>query len=235
MNVRPITSLDKYARITGALYLIIIICGMSSEMFVRAVLIDWNDPDATVANIAANPMLFRLGFISDLIMVMSDVAVALTFYVLLKHVSNAMALMAALFRLVQSAILGMNLLNYFQPIILLENNGKGLDPEQVNALVMQHLFAHDYGYLVALVFFALSCIVLGYLLYKSPLFPGILGVLLIIAAGGYLIDSFTNFLFPAHAPLTEWLVVVSALVGEVGLCFWLLIKGVKKDVDASAY
>lgn len=219
----------KYARITGLFYLVIIVCGMASELFVRERLILWDNAAETVANIIANPMLFRLGFVSDLVMVICDVVVALTFYLLLKHVSTALSVLAALFRLMQSSILGTNLLNYYKPILLLQEEGykHAMDTESLNAQVLMYLQAHNYGYLLALVFFALSCIVLGYLIYRSPLFPGILGVLFIIAALGYLIDSFTNFLFPEYSTVTEWIVVVSALVAEVGLCLWLLIKGVK--------
>ena len=230
-NDFSIKSLNKYARTTGILYLIIIICGMSSEMFVRIPLINWDDPETTVANIIANPMLFRFGFVSDLVMVICDVAVALTFYILLKHVNSVLSSLAALFRLMQSSILGMNLLNYYQPILIVQDDRykNAIADELLNTQVMMHLNAHNHGYLLALVFFALSCIVLGYLIYKSPLFPGILGILLVIAAFGYLIDSFTNFLFPDYSMVTEWIVLVSALVAEVGLCLWLLVKGVRNS------
>ena len=65
-------SMKQYGRITGLLYLVIIVCGMFSEMFVRASLIVPGDAASTVANITSNLMLFRIGFISDLLMVMAD-------------------------------------------------------------------------------------------------------------------------------------------------------------------
>ena len=222
-------TLKKYGRVTGLLYLVIILCGMYSEMFVRASLIVTGDAASTVTNILANSMLFKTGFISDLIMVMADVAVALTFYVLLKPVNNALAMLAALFRLTQSSILGINLLNHFKASILLSdaNYMSGLGSDALNAQVMLNISAHSYGYLIALVFFALSCIILGYLFLKSPLFPSVLGILLPIAGAGYLIDSFMNFLYPEYAHVTEVIVIVSAVIAELGLCIWLLIKGVK--------
>lgn len=223
--------LKKYGRVTGLLYLVIIICGMYSEMIVRATLIIPGEAATTVTNIILNSMLFRMGFISDLIMVIADVGVALTFYILLKPVNNGLALLAALFRLTQSSILGINLLNHFKAIILLSDPSYEtlLGKDQLSAQVMLHLNAHSYGYLIALVFFALSCIILGYLFYKSSLFPKAFGILLPIAGAGYLVDSFTNFLFPEFASVTEMIVIVSALVAEVGLCLYLIIKGVNSQ------
>ena len=64
------------ARTAGVLYLIIIISGLFSEVFVRTGIIVPGDATTTAANIESNTFLFRIGFISDLIMVMSDVGVA---------------------------------------------------------------------------------------------------------------------------------------------------------------
>ena len=228
-NVLSTSSFKTYGRITGLLYLVIIICGMFTEMFVRATLIVPGEAGATVSNILSNLMLFRMGFVSDLTMVVADVTVALTFYILLKPVHNGLALLAALFRLTQSSILGINLLNHFNAIILLSDNTyqELLGNNTLQAQVMFYLSAQSYGYLIALVFFAFSCIILGYLMYQSPLFPSIFGVLLPMAGLGYLIDSFTNFLYPEYGSLTEYLVVISALVAEVALCLYLIVKGVK--------
>lgn len=225
-------SLKFIGRTTGFLYLVIIVCGMFTEVMVRSKLIMPADAAATVTNITSNMMLFRAGFISDLIMVIADVMVAVTFYILLKPVNHALALIAALFRIMQSSILGMNLLNHFNAIILLgdENYQQLLGNNELSAQVMVYLSAHSYGYLIALVFFAISCIILGYLMYHSPLFPKAFGYLLPIAGIGYLIDSFTNFLYPQYAVFTEYLVMISALIAEVSLCIYLIAKGVRAKV-----
>lgn len=222
-------SLKFIGRTTGFLYLVIIVCGMFTELFVRSSLIVPDDAAATVSNIISNILLFRMGFVSDLIMVIADVMVAVSFYVLLRPVNSALALLAALFRLTQSSILGANLLNHFNAIILLEDKNylQLLGDSALSAQVMFYVSAQRYGYLIALVFFALSCIILGYLMYHSPLFPKVFGYLLPMAGIGYLIDSFTNFLYPQYAAMTEYLVVISALVAEVSLCIYLIAKGVK--------
>ncbi len=223
-------STKKIARIAGLLYLIIIVCAGFSEGFVRSSLIVPGDAAATANNIMASERLFRLGFVTDLIAFLSDAVVAILFYVLLKPVSKTVALQAAALRLLaHPAIASLNLLNHFLALQLL--NGADFltvfDTNQLYALVLLFLDAHTYGYLIGGAFFGVHLLVLGYLLYKSNLFPGILGVLLVVASFGYLTESFGNFLFPAYEEILAWIVAVPAVIGELSLTLWLLIKGVK--------
>ena len=78
----------KTARAAGGLYLIIIIAGIFAEFFVRQSLIVPGDATTTASNIMASEGLFRAGIAGDLVMIMSDVALALVFYVLLKPVKS---------------------------------------------------------------------------------------------------------------------------------------------------
>jgi hypothetical protein len=101
------------------------------------------------------------------------------------------------------------------------------DAEQLHALVLLFLNAHEYGYLIGGVFFGLHLFVLGYLLFKSELFPSILGVLVVFAAVGYLTESFTFFLLPEYESIASTVVILTAVVGEVSLMLYLLVKGVR--------
>jgi hypothetical protein len=137
------------------------------------------------------------------------VGIALLFYLLLKHVNKGLSLLAAFFRLAQATVIGINLLNYFIPVLLVEKAGylSTYSTEQLNALGLLFLNAHSYGYLISGVFFGISCLLLG-----------------------YLIDCLVNFLFPEFAPSSEILVMTVAVVSELSLCLYLLIKGVKQSV-----
>jgi hypothetical protein len=224
------TSLSTYAKTAGLLYLIIIVCGIYSEVFVRSALIVPGDAAATVSNIMASEGLFKLAFVSDTIMLISDVAIAILFYLLLKPVSKILALTAAAFRLTQAAILGLNLLHYYTALLLL--NGAGytstFNPDQLDALAVLFLDIHSYGYDLGLIFFGFSNIILGYLVVKSDYLPGMLGYGLIAAAVVYLIGSFTRFLFPDHLSFVEPLYIVP-LIAELAFGLWLLLKGVKRS------
>jgi hypothetical protein len=229
------SSLKKKAKLAGLLYLIIILCGMSSEIFVRSVLIVPGNAITTANNIMNNQFLFRLGFLSDLIMVICDIAIAALFYNLLKSVSKVIALLAAFFRLVQASIIGINLLNYFTPILLLSGSNYHdlISSDQLNAQIMLNLESFNIGYLISGVFFAFNCLIMGYLLYKSNLFPNFLGVFLMVACFGYLFNCITNFLFPNYIELSEMVVMVTALISEFTFCIWLLWYGVRKTADSS--
>ncbi len=158
------------------------------------------DAAATADSILASEGLFRASIAADLIMILSDVALALVFYVLLKPVSQALALLAAFFRLAQAAVLGINLLNLFIALQLLsgaELPGRGRR-RPVECAGSLFLDAHGIGYTIGLTFFGVSILVLGYLIFKSGYIPRILGVGLLFAAFGYLIDSFAQVLLPNY-------------------------------------
>ncbi len=166
---------------------------------------------------------------------------ALVFYVLFKPVSNALALLAAFFRLAQAAILGLNLLNLFFVLQLLSGADylTAIGADQLHAQALLYLNAHSTGYSLGLVFFGLDCLVLGYLIFKSGYVPRILGVLLVFAGLGYLVDSFASFLLPDYADyeaIFALVVFAPAIIAELSLCLWLLLKGVnvQKWYDSSA-
>lgn len=229
-TIAPIST-RATSRITGVLYLTIIFAGIFAEFFVRGSLIVPGDAAATAANVTASNALFRYGITADLIMIMSDVAVALLFYVLLKPVSHTLALLAAFFRLAQAATLGINLLNLFFGMQLIGGAGylAVVDGAQRQALALMFMEAHDTGYRIALVFFALNCFILGYLMLKSGVFPKILGGLMVFAGLGYLTDSVAAFILPNYADfelMFGLIVFVPAVIGELSLALWLLVRGV---------
>lgn len=226
------TSLNRAARTAGVLYLVIIIAGMFAEFFVRSSLIVPGDAAATASNIAASEGLFRAGIASDMVMILADVAIGLIFYVLLRPVSQALALLAAFFRLAQAATLGLNLLNLFFGLQLVTGADYLTDfsVEQQHALGLLFLNAHGVGYRLALVFFGLSLLILGYLVVRSGYIPKIFGILLVIAAAGYLIDSFAFFLLTNYASYQasfDMVVVMPAFIAELAFGLWLLVKGVR--------
>ena len=66
---------------------------------------------------------------------------------------------------------------------------------------------------------------MGYLIFKSGYIPKILGVLMIIAGLGYLIEFVLFFLFPQ----LDASIIMFTFWGEVLLPLWLLIKGVNVE------
>jgi Domain of unknown function (DUF4386) len=217
-----------YARIAGVLYLINIACGLFGEIFVRGHLVVAGDALATAHRIMGSEFLFRCGLAGDVIMHITDVPMTVIFYVLLRPVSRDLSLLAALFGMLQTAILGANKLNLVTVLLLLggSNYLKAFDPNQLQALASLSLALHEHGFGIGLIFFGVSCVVTGYLMFRSGYFPRTLGVLQGIAGVSYLINSFALILYPSLAAKMFPAIVLPAFLGELATCVWLIVKGV---------
>jgi len=220
-------SIKKTARIAGFLYLIMAITGIFGE-YVRSTLIVYGDAAATASNIMASESLFRIGFISDLTMITCYFLTACVLYMLLKPVNKNIALLFVLFTLGSVSVLFINALNQFATLLLLSGAGylTIFGADQLNALAMLFLNLHKYGYTIAQIFFGLWLLPLGYLIFKSGYFPRILGILVMIACFGHLLEFFQVFLFPGYEVIA-YPGLVAAMIGEFSFMFWLLIKGAK--------
>ncbi len=234
MNGTTELSQRKIARIAGVLYLVIFFAGIFAQFIVRDSLIIPGDAAVTAANIMESEGLFRMGIAADFVMIIADITIALMFYLLLKPANQALALLAAFFRLAQAIALGINLLNlYFVVELLGDANYLGsLNTEQSESLALFFANAHAMGYRFALIFFAVSIFILGYLMVKSRSIPSILGFGLVLAAIGYLIDGFAGFLLPNYADYEEVLSMVvftPAVIAELAVAVWLLVKGERRN------
>ena len=224
-------SIQRNARLAGVLYLIITIAAIVAHMYVPTTLIVPGDATATVGNISNSEMLFRFGGIgSELIVLLSEVILAVLLYVLLKPVNKTLSLVAAVSRLIMTTIHGFNLINYFFVLIIVGGAGflSGFDAGQLNSLAMLFLEAHSFGFTIGIAFLVIHVFVLGYLIYKSGYFPKIIGVLFIIAGLGYLFDSFSLLLIPSYTT-TPIYIAIPIAIAELVFPVWLLIKGVNKE------
>lgn len=220
-----------YARINGVLYLIIIAAGILGEIFVRGRLVVSGDATATANQLMASPLLWRIGIAGDIIMHVCDVPVMLIFYLLLKPVNRNLALLALLFNLIQTAVLVANKLLLLLPLFLLGNADylKAFAPDQLQALAYLAIRVHSYGFGVGLIFFGFTCLVTGYLIFRSGYLPWIFGILLQLAGLSYLVNSFALLLAPAFAALINPAILLPAFIGELSLCLWLLVKGINVE------
>jgi hypothetical protein len=219
----------RTARVTGILYLIIFFANIFVYFFISGSLSVPGDAAATASNILASESLYRTGIVSYLLVFLSEIGVAILLYILLKPVSRALSMMAMVTRLMQAAIHSVNLLNFVFPLLLLNGAGylNAFAPDQLQAASLLFLDAHHYGVLISEAFFCVSLLLLGYLLYKSDLFPGILGILLAIAGLFYALDSFGIFLMPQHEAFIANIMVAPVIISEMSFILWLLIKGVR--------
>lgn len=222
---------QRYARISGVLYLAIILLGLFGELIVRGTLVVPGGALATANNVSASILLWRAGIVGDLMMQVLDVPVIVIFYLLLRPVSESLALFATLINLVQTAVLVMNKLTLLVPLFLLEDAAylKTFSVEQLHALSYLAISAHGYGFALGLLFFGFACVATGQLIYRSRFLPKALGVLMWLAGLSYLLNSFALLLAPRFAAAIFPGVLVPAFIAELSVALWLMVKGVNME------
>ena len=224
-------SIQRTARFAGVLYLVITVAAIVAHMYMPSQIIIPDDAAATVNNITESAALFRLGGVgSELVILLSELILAIVLYVLLKPVNKTLSLIAAVSRLIMTTVHGVNLINYFFVLTLVSGAGflSAFDAGQINSLVMLFLEAHSYGFTIGIAFLTIHVFVIGFLIFKSGYFPKILGILFIAAGVGYLVDSFALLLSASYETTPIYLSLPIA-ISEIAFPLWLLIKGVKKE------
>jgi hypothetical protein len=217
-----------FARIGGVLYLIIIGLGLYGEAFIRDRLIVSGNPTATAATMASMEWLWRFGIATELFLLLCAVTTTWIFYILLRPVNGDLALLAVFFNLVSMALEAVIQLNSIAVTFPLDNVSylKAFSPEQRSVLAYLTARVYSYGFGFSLIFFAVYCLVVGYLIFRSGYLPKALGVLLQIAGLCYLTNSFALLLAPDFADRIFPAILAPAFIGELSLALWLAVKGV---------
>ena len=223
------TSPKRLARTAGFLYLLLAIFGGFAEGYVEPRMYVAGNAAATAGNVVANSGLVRLGVVADLLDGTVFIFLALTLYILLKHVhksvARAMLVLVALATGITCLVAGFE----FEGLRVATDASyaAALGTAGSNALVMLLLDMQHYGLLIAQIFFGLWLAPLGYLAYKSGMFPKTLGVVLVVGAAGYLVDMLGLFLVPDVGEKISPFVVIPSAVAEFWMLGYLLVRGVK--------
>ncbi len=214
------------ARVAGLIYLFVAICGGFAHLFVRAKVYVPGDADTTAANVAANADLVRIGFFADLVAATLFLALAMTLYVLLKHIHADAARAMVVLVAVAVAVTCLNMVFQFGALSVATEPSYSTQPGS-DAMVLLLLDLQHNGYLIAQIFFGLWLLPLGYLSYRSMMFPRPLGVLLIVASFCYLVDLTAQFLAPDIAGTIAPVVLAPSTIAELWMMGYLLVLGVR--------
>jgi Domain of unknown function (DUF4386) len=222
------SSPQVFARIGGVLYLIIIVFGAFAEGLVTNTLIVSGDAVTTAHNIMASPVLWRLSVAGDLIVALCAVPLLWIEYLLLRPVSKHLVLLAVLFNLVSLAVEAISKLFLLVVVPTLGNADylKAFEPQQLQVLANLAIRSHDIAFNIALIFFGCTCLVNGYLIFRSGYLPKFIGILMQLAGLSYLTACSAALFAPTFADLIIPAILVPPLIGESSFCLWLLVKGV---------
>ena len=228
-KIESVPSPKRLARIAGVFYLLVGISGGFAEGFVDPKIYVAGNAAATAGNVLANQELVRMSVVSHLVDAVFFVLTAMALYILLQHVHKSMARAMLVFVAVAVGIITLNAVFQFEGLQVATDAFyvTAFGAAGSNALVLLLLDIQHYGTLAAQVFFGLWLAPLGYLAYKSGLFPKSLGVTLVAATVCYLIHLITAFLVPGFHKQIHPFIVIVPTIAEIWMVLYLLVVGVK--------
>lgn len=227
-NTKTMNTTQKTARMTGFLYLMVAICSGFAYAIVHKNLVVAGNAAATADNIIHNRGLFRLGLMLDLTGQVFFTLLPFYLYKILYRIQPDTAAWMAVLAWIGVPIACINLVSQFAAGQLLSGAGylSAFETDQLQALSLLFLDIHAHGVLIAQIFWGIWLLPLGILVYRSKFLPKFLAILLILSVGVYVIGSFIAFLAPRYAGAFGLMYIVPA-TAELGMCLWLLIRGVK--------
>jgi hypothetical protein len=218
----------RVARLAGALYLVQMATGVFAEVFVRGSLVVRGDPAQTAQNIIDSERLFRLGIASDLVCYTAVLVATWALYVLLRSVDRNLAVLAVLLRLMELA-LHFNVTTQSLTALRLLSGAdylQAIDTTVLQSLAQLAIGVQGAGMNTGFVLLGLGSAVFAWLFFRSRYIPRILagwGVFASLLLSAY---AFTIIVFPKAAAL-QIVPMLPMGIYEVGLGFWLLLKGVR--------
>ena len=222
---------QKTARIAGLLYLVVVLTGFFSLLYIPSKLVVWDNAATTTTNIITNETLFRLGIVAGIICYIAFLFLPVLLYKLLQAVNKVHAIAMVILAVTSVPISLINLANKFA-ILTWISKAAYLDvfpAGEIQAQVLLHLHYYNNGIEIASIFWGFWLLPFGYLVYKSGFLPKILGIFLMAGCFGYIINFSAGFLFPAYnkTGISSYISIPSA-IGEIGTCLWLFNYGSKE-------
>ncbi|MGH9364004.1 MAG: DUF4386 domain-containing protein [Thermoanaerobaculia bacterium] len=221
-------------RVAGLLYVLMGLPAAFSLMYIPRTLIVSGDATATAINILGHEMLFRTGIVAVVVSSVFFLLLVMALYRLLSGVNKTHAALMVILVVVSVAIAFLNEVNNIAALTLFRGADflSVFDKPQRDALAMLFLGLHSQGNFVNEIFWGLWLLPFGLLVMRSGFLPRILGILLIVNGFAYVAASLTWLLLPAYGAVV-FNSMMPALLGELWIRAWLLIKGVKVQPAAA--
>jgi hypothetical protein len=216
----------KAARLSGAIYLMMVFTAPFSLIYVPSKLIVSGNAAATADNIRAHETMFRLAIFGDLVGQVIFICLSIALYRLLRDVSRPWAWLMVAFVLVSSSVCFLNVLNYIGALTLFHGADflSVFEKPQRDALGMLFLRLYSHGIFMAEIFWGLWLFPFGLLVFRSGFLPRWIGVWLMINCFGYVILS-AIALFALAYYQAAFKYSQPVLLGELAIMLWLLIRG----------
>ena len=222
-----------YSQLAGLLYLIIALVGGFSIGYMPTEIVAEGNAALTFQNLLDHQELFRWGIAGDIVVLVLETLLTVMLYQLFKSASTTGMIIATFSRLAMAIIMGMNLINYMIPSIIMNQPAylTSFSSAELQSLTLLFFKAHKYGELAWQIFFSVHLFTLGYVIRKSGNTPKWLGLLMLIGGIGYAGDSIIQFMLSNSVVLSVIFssMLVLAVIAEFWFAFWLLIKGMNRE------
>jgi hypothetical protein len=218
----------KAARVAGFTFLSAIAIVVFANYGVSFRLIVPGNAVDTARNIMAHETLFRLNIACNLIYVVNIVVMLTALYVVLKPVSQPLALVATFFRSIVALMWGITALNMLGALRHLGDAAylPVFSADQLQTLARLQLASGYDAYYVGLPFWGSASLVCSYLWFRSGYIPKALAVVGMIASAWCVFCAFAFIVFPRFSETVSasWFDVPLVLF-EITLGLWLLFRG----------
>lgn len=224
------TTLRKMAMITGFSMIMMALLAMFSVGIVSTRLIVDGDALMTVRNIEESMFLFQAGIFSWLLILILDLILSWSLYIFFEPMHKHLSLLAAWFRLMYTAFLGVAIFQLVQ-IPLLLNGSRSYQIEDISSSVMLSVMSYEKIWSFGLIIFAFHLLLIGWLMIKAHFIPKILAILMLIASVSYMLIHTMDVFLPQLEKVTgnlESILSLPMAIGELGLGIWMLMKGGKR-------
>jgi len=177
-------------------------------------LVKFDDAALTAQNILNSMGAFRSAIVLLFVVALLDILVAWALYIVFMPANKNLSALAAWLRVIYGGIFIFAISKLYLALQVVATDG---------VQAMSYLKAFQSIWDNGLIIFGFSLLVLGYLAFKSGYAPKWLGVFLVLAALGYIMDGLGKMLSPAY----DLSISQFTFIGEVLLIFWLLWRGIK--------
>jgi hypothetical protein len=224
----PTTSAQRAAaRAAGLCYLVALPLAVFAELYAFGSLVARGDVAQTARNVAGHATLFRWGIASNLCVFALDVVLITSLYVVLERVHRPLALLAALWRLVETALLVATTVFDLGALRLVQSESV---PGDAGRGLAAALAAHGDAYGVALVFAGLGTAVFCGLWFASRLMPRALAAFGVFAGLVLAGSMLALIVAPAlHAVVTLPMYGGPIFVFELFAGLWLALRGLPAE------
>lgn len=222
-NSKTSLTLGQAALIAGIGLLVMTFSAPYAEFYVFPKVLLPGDFDGTINNLITHRGLYVSGLAAFFLNYVADVIVAWALFIFFAPVNRELSLLAAIFRLLYTALGISALMNLFSVVRILDlpQYAGQVSSGQLNAQIQLLLEAYRIEWGVALILFGIHLVLVGFLAMRSRCVPRFLGYLVAIAGLGYIVYMIGLYSLPA----VSFMFVTVTFLFEPVFMVWLLWKG----------